>query len=83
MGLRVRHDDIRPAEGTAVDEPDEPGAGGPAPETPAIADERVVERDEGIEHDRTPACGPLRGGQVEVTGIPDDERIQPRRPATG
>ena len=36
MGLGVRDDDIRPAKCTAVDEADEPAAGGPAPETPAI-----------------------------------------------
>ena len=42
----------------------------------AIADERVVERDERVEHDRPAPGDASRGRQVEVTGIADEDDVR-------
>ena len=41
-----------------------------------VVDERVVEGDERVEDDRPPTGDPLRGGEVEVPRVADDDRVR-------
>src|SRR5204863_7723702 len=45
-------------------------------EAAAVADERVRERDEWVEHDRPPARRTPRRRQVEMSWVADDERVE-------
>ena len=51
------------------------GRGRARPEPAAVADERVVEGDERVEHDGTPARDPPGGGHVEVPRVADDDDV--------
>ena len=73
--LRVGDDEVGPAEGAVVDRAEDPRGGRAGPEATAVADERVVERDERVEDDRPATRRPLRGGHVEVPGIADDDDV--------
>ena len=75
VGLGVGDDDVRPPERATVDAADDARGGRAAAEAPAVVDERVVQGDERIEDDGPPSSHTLRGGQVEVPGVADDERI--------
>ena len=77
----VRDDEVGLAERPAVDGRQHRGPEPALAKAPAVADERLVQRDERVE-DQRPAAGDAAGSRdVEVAGIADDHRIEgdPRR----
>ena len=74
--LRVGDDEVGRAEGGLVDGAHDAGGGRARPEPPAVADERVVERDERVEDDRPPARDAPGGRQVEVPRVADDDDVR-------
>ena len=88
MRLRVGDDEVGTPEGAVVHRAKDPRSGRAGPEATAVADERVVERDQGVEHDRPATRRPLRGGHVEVPGVADHDDVgvvvpSPRERALG
>ncbi len=75
MSLRVGDDDVGAPERPPIDESHHLGGGRAAAEAPAIDDDCVVQRDERVEDDGSPARDALRGGKVEVARIADDQRL--------
>ena len=74
--LRVRHDEVGGPERPAVDELEHPRGRRPRVEPLSVADERVVQRDERVEHDRSAARDPPRRPQVEVPRVPHDDDVR-------
>ena len=73
--LGVGDDEIGAAERPVVDRAQHPCRGRARPEPGAVADERVVERDERVEHHGTAARDPPGGGHVEVPRVADDDDV--------
>ena len=72
----------------AVESGERPGRQASAAKPPAVADERVGERDERVEDDRPAPCCMLGRGQVEVTGVADEHHVEgllgrPSQPGLG
>src|SRR5204863_8831754 len=78
--MRVRFgvgdDEVGGTEGTEVDPLQRAGREGARTEAAAVADERVRERDEWVEHHRPPARRTPRRRQVEMSWVADDERVE-------
>ena len=71
----VRHDDVGAAERDPVDLAHDHRGRRPCAEPAPIRDERVVERDERVEDDRSSPGHAPRRGHVEVPGIADDDDV--------
>ena len=78
VGLRLRVGDheIGPPQRRAVEGEQRPRREAAGPEAPPVGDERVRERDERVEDQRSPARGPPRGRHVRVTGVADGDRVE-------
>ena len=88
MRLGVDDDEIGGAKCVAVESGERPGRQASAAKPPAVADERVGERDERVEDDRPAPCCMLGRGQVEVTGVADEHHVEgllgrPSQPGLG
>ena len=85
---RVGHDQVGAAQGTPVDRRERARRQRAVPETAAICDEGVRERNQGIEDNGSPAGCAAGGGKVEVTGIADEDGVEllarpPQQPQLG
>ena len=74
--LRVGDHEIRAAKGVPIDRLERTGYDRPRTEAPPVADERVGQRDKGVEDDRSPPRCSARGREVEVAGVADDESVE-------
>ncbi len=79
MGLRVGDDEISRAERPTVDAAKDSSRQRACAEAAAIADQRVGQRDEGIEDDRASSRGPSRCGEIEMSGVSDQDDVRARQ----
>ena len=75
MRLGVGHDEIHPPERDGVDRAQHLCRRRARPEASAIADQRVMERDEWVEDDGPPPRDPPRRRDVEVTRVAHDDDV--------
>src|SRR5437588_372263 len=73
--LRVGDDEVGAAERGAVEREEGACRERAGPEPPPVLDERLVERDERVEDDRSPARRASRRGHVRLAGVADEERV--------
>ncbi len=75
FGGAAADDEIRGTQSPAVDDTQEGGGRGAWPESPPDRDELVLEREERVEDERRAACQAAGAGNVEVSGIADDDDV--------
>ena len=76
MLVRVGDDEVGAAEGEAIDLPQHACCGRIGRIAAAIADERVVKRDERVEHERPSSGDPACRRHVEMPWVADDHHVE-------